>query len=254
MGNFLGTPLIASEHGAKIDALTWLIHGLMALLFVGWLIYFVVVLLKFRSDRHPKANPDGVRSHLSSYVEVGVAVVEAVLLGALAVPLWKTAVEAFPAEQEATVIEVMGRQFNWTAHYAGPDGIMGKKDPKFVNASDPFGIDRASPGAADDVVVMTDFVVPIHKPVIAKITSQDVIHSFAVRSMRVTQDAIPGLMIPVHFKPIRPGTNIITCAQLCGNSHYAMKGTLAVVPPSDFEAWLKSKSKPGAPAQPVSYE
>ena len=86
-----------------------------------------------------------------------------------------------------------------------------------------------------------------------KITSLDVIHSFAIRPMRVTQDAIPGMMIPIHFKPIRTGTNMINCVQLCGNSHYAMKGTLAVVSPEQFDAWLKSKSK-AAPTAPVSYE
>ncbi|MBI5385789.1 MAG: cytochrome c oxidase subunit II [Verrucomicrobia bacterium] len=253
MGEFLGSPLIGSEHGASVDNLSWLIHLLMAVLFVGWLVYFGIVLFKFRANRHPRANPEGVKHHASNYIEIAVAVIEAVLLGALAIPLWRTAVAAWPEEKDSTVIGVMGRQFNWTAHYAGPDGVFGKKDPKLVSASDPFGIDRQSPGAADDVVVVNDFVVPVNKPVIAKITSQDVIHSFAVRPMRVTQDAIPGLMIPVHFKPIRTGTNLINCVQLCGNSHYAMKGTLAVVTQKEFDDWLASKSKT-APKAPVNYE
>lgn len=253
MGNLFGTPLIGSEHGAGVEKLNWLIHGLMAALFVGWLVYFVIVLIKFRASKNPKANPEGVKHHASNYIEVAVAVIEAVLLAALAIPLWKTAVSAWPDEKTSLVIEVMGRQFNWTAHYAGPDGIMGKKDPKLVTSSDPFGIDRQAPGAADDIVVINDLMVPVNKPVIAKITSQDVIHSFAVRPMRVTQDAIPGLMIPVHFKPIKTGTNLINCVQLCGNSHYAMKGTLAVVEQKQFDDWLASKSK-AAPKAPVNYE
>ena len=61
--------------------------------------------------------------------------------------------------------------------------------------------------------------------------------------MRVTQDAIPGLMIPIHFWPICTGTNLVNCVQLCGNSHYAMKGTLAVVREAEFDAWIKGKAK-----------
>ena len=253
MTNFFGTPIVMSEHGAAVDKLMWLIHGLMILLFVGWLIYFLVTLFKFRGGQNRPADPLGVRNKYSTVVELGIVAAEGALLVGLALPLWKKNVEGFPPEKDSTVIEVMGRQFNWTAHYAGPDGIMGRKDPKLVNTSDPFGIDRKSPGAADDVVVVNDFVVPVQRPVIAKITSLDVIHSFTVRPMRAQQDAIPGMMIPIHFKPVKTGTNNITCAQLCGNSHYAMKGTLAVVSQAQFNDWIKTKSK-AAPTAPVSYE
>src|SRR5881394_2161602 len=126
--NFFGTPLIASEHGAGIDQLNWYIHILMAALFVGWGLYFVYVLFRFRATRNTKADHVGVQSHFSTWVEVGVAVVEAALLLGFAVPLWASSVRDFPAEKNSLVIRVTARQFNWGGRYTGRDGIFGKQD------------------------------------------------------------------------------------------------------------------------------
>src|SRR6266545_4142020 len=142
--NFWGTPLIASEHGAGLDGLTWYIHGLMLLLFIGWSLYFLYVLFRFRQRKNAQADHAGVQNHLSSL---------------------------------------------------------------------------------------------------------DVIHSFKVFPMRVNQDAIPGMSVPIHFKPTMPGSYPINCAQLCGVGHYSMKGVLKVLTQPEYDAWLKSKAGAGA----VSY-
>ncbi|HMJ92361.1 MAG TPA: hypothetical protein VK530_21240, partial [Candidatus Acidoferrum sp.] len=84
--------------------------------------------------------------------------------------------------------------------------------------------------------------VPVNTNIIIHITSMDVIHSFKVFPMRVNQDAIPGMSIPVHFFPTRVGTYPINCAQLCGMGHYSMKGTLKVMEPVEYAKWLKTKS------------
>jgi cytochrome c oxidase subunit 2 len=85
--------------------------------------------------------------------------------------------------------------------------------------------------------------VPVNKPVIAYISSKDVIHSFKISAMRVTQDAIPGMRIPIHFKPTKEGSYRIYCAQLCGNGHAAMaQGVLVVQSPEDYDKWLASKT------------
>jgi cytochrome c oxidase subunit 2 len=80
----------------------------------------------------------------------------------------------------------------------------------------------------------------------------DVIHSFSVKEMRVTQDAIPGMSIPVWFKPVKTGQYEINCVQLCGNAHYRMRGFLNVVTPAEYEQWLVQKSKSGRASE--SYE
>src|SRR6266536_1784739 len=239
----LDLPFLASEHGKYVDDLIVYVHALMGVLFVGWLAYFLFTVFRFRQSKHPKADYVGVKSHVSNYLEGGVALVEAILLIGFAVPLWAKAVTKFPSEKDSTVIHVLAKQFNWNAHYAGPDGIMGKQHPVLSTSVDPFGIDRKNdPNAKDDVTMQGNFVVPVNKPVVAHITGLDVIHSFAIRSMRVCQDAIPGLSIPTWFTPTRVGEYKITCAQLCGVGHYTMWGTLRVVSQDEFDKWLAEQS------------
>jgi cytochrome c oxidase subunit II len=247
---FLGTPLLASENGAGIDSLTWYIHGLMFLLFVGWSIYFLYVLFRFRASRNRQADHVGTRTHFSTYVEVGVALTEAVLLIGFAIPLWARNVEGFPAEKESVVLRTIARQFNWVGHYPGADGKFGKQDLKLISSTNQFGIDKTDAASKDDVWITagSELVVPVHTNVIVHITSMDVIHSFKVFPMRVNQDATPGMSVPVHFKPSRVGAYPINCAQLCGVGHSTMKGTLKVVPPAEYATWLQSKAGAGAAA------
>jgi cytochrome c oxidase subunit 2 len=73
-----------------------------------------------------------------------------------------------------------------------------------------------------------------------------VIHSFKINPFRVTQDAIPGMAIPIWFKPTTNGTFLINCAQLCGNSHYFMRGLFKVVPQADYDKFISEKSKAAA--------
>jgi cytochrome c oxidase subunit 2 len=194
---------------------------------------------------------------MSNWIEGGVAVVEAVLLIGFAVPLWAKVVSNPPTEKNSTVIHVLGRQFNWNGHYAGVDGKMGRQDPALSSGGDAFGVDRKNdPDAKDDIVVQGSFVVPVNKPVVLHISSLDVIHSLAIRSMRICQDATPGLSVPAWFTPVKEGKYKVSCAQLCGNSHYGMQGTLDVVSQADFDKWLADQSAKAksAGAAPVSYE
>jgi len=251
MKNILGLPPLASEHGQNVDNLIIYVHWLMILLFVGWLSYFAYALFRFRRSRNPKADYIGVKSHASSYIEGAVALVEGILLVLVAVPLWAKAVGEghFPADKDATVIQVVGQQFNWNGRYAGKDGEFGKQNMKFVNANNVFGVDPNDPKGKDDISVVSEMHVVLNKPVIAYISSKDVIHSFKIIAMRVTQDAIPGMRIPIWFKPTVAGRFQINCAQLCGNSHSAMSaGTLVVESQDDFDKWLLGRAGAAAPA------
>lgn len=244
---YLGLPVLASEHGKDVDSLLVYMHWLMIVLFIGWMGYFVYVLVRFNSRRVARADHAGTRSHASTYIEVAVALVEAVLLIGLAVPLWTKVVQDFPNEKESIVMQITAQQFQWNSRYAGKDGKLGKQDMRLSTATNLFGIDPKDLAGKDDVVPpLNEMVVPINKPVIVQLTSLDVIHSFKVNPLRVTQDAIPGMRIPFHFKPTREGKFQIQCAQLCGNSHSSMKGYFSVVSQPEFDKWLAEKSKSGA--------
>ncbi len=124
--------------------------------------------------------------------------------------------DKFPKEKDATVIKVIAQQFQWNGWYPGPHGNFCANDEKFFSGDNPFGLDKNDPSYKENFIVAKDLVVPVNKPVIAYISSLDVIHCFACKPLRVTQDAIPGMVFPAHFTPVKLGTYQINCAQLCG--------------------------------------
>jgi cytochrome c oxidase subunit 2 len=256
MTHWLGLPALASAGGGQIDSLIGWTHVFMFILFVGWATFFVVALVRFRRSRHPVANYTGATSHTSSYLEIGVAVVEAVLLFAFSIPIWAAMVDHVPPESEALVVEVTGEQFAWNVHYGGPDGRFGRTDIKLIDLqSNPLGLDSSDPAAKDDVTTVNQLYLPVNRPIIVKLRTKDVIHSFSVPEFRVKQDAVPGFTIPVWFVPnvtteeMRKRTGNpefqyeIACAQLCGLGHYRMRGFVTVLSAGEFQKWMAERVK-----------
>jgi cytochrome c oxidase subunit II len=241
-------PVDASGQGHGVDQLILYVHVLMGALFVGWIGYFIYVLFRFHKSQNPKADYKGVTSHASTWLEGIVALIEGVLLIGFAIPIWAHATDQFPNPKDSTVIHVIAQQFQWNGWYPDANGNFAKQDRKFASGDNPFGLDKDDPHFKQNFIVPTTLEVPVDKPVIVYISSLDVIHCFACRPMRVTQDAIPGMMIPAHFTPVKTGTYEINCAQLCGNGHYSMKGILKVVSAEEYQKWVAGKSKAGAGA------
>jgi cytochrome c oxidase subunit II len=251
MTEWMGLPPLGATHGAQIDSLIGWTHIFMLVLFVGWGAFFTYVLIRFRKSRNPVASYGGARSHTSSYLEGGVLVVEMVLLFAFSIPLWAARVDHVPPESEALVVHLTAEQFAWNVRYAGPDGVFGRTDVKLIDVqSNPLGLNRSDPAAKDDVTTLNQLYLPANKPIIVKLRSKDVIHSFNVPEFRVKQDAIPGLTIPVWFIPdvttaeMRTRTGKpefqyeIACAQLCGLGHYRMRGFVTVLSTDEFQKWM----------------
>ena len=233
----LGIAPNASLHGYAIDSMLEMLHWFMLILFVGWGSFYAYTLWRFQKKKNPKANYVGTTSHLPTKLEGGVLVLEVVLLMAFAAPIWANRVAQFPTGPDVTHVRVVGQQFLWNFQYTGPDGKFGHRDMKLVSASNQLGLDRSDPDAADDLVAMNEMHLPVNKPCIVEIMSKDVIHDFCIPNMRVAQDAIPGSVIPTWFVPIKTGTYEIVCAQLCGNNHSLMKGTLVVDSEADYKKW-----------------
>ncbi len=126
-------PDAASAHAGGIDQIIVIVHWLMAILFVGWGAFFIYVLVRFRQGRNPRADYVGVKSKLSTWLEVAVAVVEAVLLIGFAVPIWAERVDQRPPDEEATVVRVVAQQFAWNIWYPGADGVFGDQDIMLVD-------------------------------------------------------------------------------------------------------------------------
>jgi len=243
MLKYLGMPVQASTHAAELDQMTVLVHWLMLVMFVGWGIFFVFVLFRFRSSAHPKASYTGAKGKISKGTEVAVAVIEVLLLVFYWIPAWAKRVKAVPAESEAVVVRVVGEQFSWNVHYPGPDRTFGRTDIKLVTSDNPLGLDRADGAAKDDITEINQLNLPVDRPILVHLSSKDVIHSFGLFEMRVKQDAIPGMQIPVWFIPNRVGNYEISCSQLCGLGHFRMRGFLTIQSQADYDKWFAEQEK-----------
>src|SRR5947207_3920811 len=243
MLNYLGLPIQAATHAPEIDNMISLVHWLMLVMFIGWGFFFVYVLMRFRKGANPRADYVGAKGKLSKAIEVGILLAEVVLLIGYAIPAWARRVAQFPSESEAVVVKVIGEQFAWNVQYPGPDGKFGRTDITKVSAENPIVLDRTDPSAKDDITTINQLVLPVDRPALVHLSSKDVIHSFGLFEMRVKQDAVPGLDIPVWFIPNRIGDYEIACSQLCGLGHYRMRGFVNIKSDADFRAFLAQESK-----------
>lgn len=253
----LWLPELASEHGELVDHMNGFVHWFMGALFVGWSIFLIYVFYRFNQKRNPKADYHGVRGHATTHIEIGVCIVEAVLLIGFAFPLWARQADDYPTGPDVVKMRAVGEQFLWNFHYAGNDGVLGRIDPRLIAPNNPIGRDLADPNGKDDFVVAATMKLPSGRPVIVDVGSKDVIHNLALVPMRAAQDATPGVKSHMWFKPTKTGTWDIICGQLCGSGHSQMKATLDVIDAKEFDTWFKSQSdnalKASAPAAAAAH-
>ncbi len=158
--------------------------------------------------------------------------------------------------KDAMVVEITGQQFGWTYRYPGDDGILGKKNYKLINGAEnnPLGQDWQDAANYDDVLPTNMYLVT-GKPVKLVINSKDVIHDVGLPHFRLKMDAVPGIPTTLWFTPkwtteeMRKRLNKpefeyeIVCDQLCGASHYSMRGIIKVVSQEEYDMEL-AKIKP----------
>ena len=141
------------------------------------------------------------------------------------------------------VIEVAAEQFAWSIRYPGRDGKFGPTKIELVDGTNPVGLDREAQEGKDDILSPNILNVPVNKPIIVNLKAKDVIHNFFLPVMRVKQDAIPGMTIPVWFQATETGKFEIACAQLCGVGHTQMRGFFNVMTQEDFDKWYDEEEK-----------
>lgn len=239
-----GLPFDASVNGHVVDNLIYIVHVFMALLFVGWFIYLVQALFRFRARPGHKADYHPKHTKFSSYVEIAVVIFEVVLLVGFSFPIFGAYRDKLPPKDKSLEVRIIAEQFAWNVHYPGVDGVFGKKNPKLMGPGNPIGLDKTGdPAAQDDIVAINQLHIPVGKPVIAHLSSKDVIHSFYLPVMRVKQDTVPGHEVSVSFEAAKTGKFEIACAQLCGLGHYRMRGFFFIDTPEQFDTWIKGQKK-----------
>ena len=177
-----------------------------------------------------------------------------------------------PAPPEATVIEIVGKQFNWLVRYPGKDKELGKRDFRKINdANNVLGLDWTDPHNMDDIISQGgELHAVVNKPIKLLISSRDVIHDVGLPHFRMKMDAVPGITTTLWFTPTITTEQMksithnpdfvyeISCDQLCGKGHYSMRGTIIVETQAEYDKWMATQqtyyagnNPAAAPAAPV---
>lgn len=248
-------PIDVAQHGPPIDhqfTLTLAITGVvfvLAQLGLAWFIW------KYREKKDGRK---ATYSHGNNKLEFTWTTAAAVLFIGLNLMGYRIWAQMYftGAQPGAMQVEVQGQQFAWYFRYPGPDGKFG---PTHVDKVDDangnfFGLDREHDADSRDDIVTATLGIPADRPVELILRSQDVGHGFYVREMRIHQDLVPGMMIPIHFTATedalkehgiglqQDGRYEIVCTQLCGLGHYKMRAFLQVMNEPDFERWLQNQA------------
>jgi len=221
-------PKDVSVHGKDIDSLFYFILALTGVVFIATELLLFWFIWKY--DASNRGDERATYIHGSHTLEVVWTIIPAVVLLFLAVyqmNAWADVKMRRPVI--APTVEVVARQFEWRLRYPGRDGEL---------------------GTADDLHLVNDLHLPIDEDVLIQLKSMDVLHSFFLPNLRIKQDAVPGMKIPVWFRGTEAGEYDLVCAELCGWGHYKMKGRLTLVTRSEFDAWLERQYAAQEATQP----
>jgi cytochrome c oxidase subunit 2 len=211
-------PEDVSVHGHTIDHLFFFILGLTGIVFIGT--EFALFWFMAKYDRAVNRQPVKFM-HGSHSLEVVWTIIPAATLLFIAIyqmNAWAQVKLASHMPQVPFTVEVIARQFEWRLRYPGRDGVI---------------------GTTDDVYVVNDLHLPVNEDILISLKSMDVLHSFFLPNMRVKQDAVPGMDIPVWFRATKEGEYDLVCAELCGWGHYKMKGRVTIETRAKYDEWLQ---------------
>lgn len=242
-------PQLISVHGAAIDAeliLTLAVAGIAFFLAQVTLGYFI---WRFRArDTEPATSPRQKRRTVIVWASLATILLTAwifgeITLGIRGLRVWADYFSA-PVPANALTVEVTGQQFAWNIRYPGPDGQFGRAVPSLIDDSigNYLGIDPKDPAGQDDITAQNIMAVPVNHPIQVILRSKDVTHSFFVPVLRVKQDAVPGMAIPIHFTATKTGEYEVACSELCGMGHYKMRARFLVMQENEFQDWLKQRA------------
>jgi len=169
-----------------------------------------------------KDRPNGEPVQLSPQAAIGWAVIPIVLFLADDLFLFAKGFDLHNHYREvpadAREVKLTGSMWSWTYNYG------------------------------NDVETYGELIVPVGKPVLLRMTSEDVVHSHYLNKFRVTEDLMPGRVTWQWFMPNEEGETVISCREYCGENHSRMYGKVKVLSQADFDAWYAEQSGTVAPA------
>ncbi len=213
----------------------WL-HDVLLLPIITIISILVLALMLYVMVRYRRsANPVPSKTSHNTFIEVIWTVVPVLILLAIAVPSIGLLADQYkPAPKDALTVKVTGYQWYWGYEY--PDNGI----PEFVSNMLPE--DKAKANGEPYLLAPDNrLILPVGRPIKLIITGADVIHSFAVPSLWVKMDAVPGRLNEKSFTIEKPGVYYGQCSELCGARHGFMPIAIEALPPAQFHQWVRSQ-------------
>lgn len=192
-------------------------------------VLLVYVLFRFRRG----ANPNPARTTHNTLLEVVWTGVPILILIGIAVPSLRLLYFEATVPEAALTLKVTGHQWYWSYEYPDQGGI----------SFDAIMVDEADLQDGQPRLLTTDneVVLPVGEVVRVQVTSEDVIHSWAMPPAGVKTDAVPGRLNELWIELDEPGMYYGQCSELCGVLHGFMPITIRVVTAAEFETWVGQK-------------
>ncbi|MDP7061426.1 MAG: cytochrome c oxidase subunit II [Planctomycetota bacterium] len=207
-------PSQASTGASRVDDLFYFIFYVSLFAFIAIVVATIIFSLKYSRSRvgmEPEDSP-----HHSTKIEIVWSVIPALFMVAMFWYGFKDFVDSKNPPVDAYQIEAVSQKWSWTFNY--PNGAI-------TTGGNP-AIDEGE-----------GLVIPVNKPVVVRLESTDVLHSFFVPAFRAKMDAVPGRYTYVWFEANEIGEFPLYCAEYCGSKHSRMLATVKVVSQEDFDTW-----------------
>jgi cytochrome c oxidase subunit 2 len=270
----------ASEHGPTIDKL--LIISLIIIFIVQTVTQFLLhyFAYKYRGEKGKKALFYADNNTLEAvWTIIPVIVLAGLIISGLFA--WTNIMNPDFEDEDPLIVELYAQQFNWKARYAGTDNVLGEANVRLIDIdrANILGVDENDPYAQDDVIV-TELHLPVNRPVIFKMRSQDVLHSAYMPHFRAQMNCVPGMVTQFAFTPtvttqeMRENPDIqdkvarinqirldnqeevlergqelrydfdylLLCNKICGKSHYNMQMKIIVETQDEFDEWMAQQT------------
>ncbi len=270
----------ASEHGPEIDRL--MIISMVVIFIVQTITQFLLhyFAFKYKGEKGRKALFYADNDKLE-FIWTVIPVI--VLAGLIMYGLFTwTDIMNVDEDDDPMVVELYAQQFNWKARYAGQDNVLGLANVRLINLDNAniLGLDESDPNAQDDIIT-TELHLPVGRPVLFKMRSQDVLHSAYMPHFRAQMNCVPGMITQFSFTPtvtteemrlnpdiyekvkninrIRVNKSkklqakgeepldryefdyLLLCNKICGKSHYNMQMKIIVESEEDYNEWLEEQ-------------
>ncbi|MEP3838294.1 MAG: cytochrome c oxidase subunit II [Algibacter sp.] len=272
----------ASEHGPTIDNL--MVISMTLIFVVQTLTQFLLhyFAFKYKGEKGKKALFFADNNKL----EAIWTIIPVIVLAGLIIYGLSTWINIMGVDEsdDPLVVELYAQQFNWKARYAGADNTLGKANVRLIDIdrANILGLDESDPNAQDDIIT-TELHLPVGRPVLFKMRSQDVLHSAYMPHFRAQMNCVPGMITQFGFTPtvttaemrqtpqmvekvqninnirvekskglIAKGEDaleryefdyLLLCNKICGKSHYNMQMKIIVETQEEYDAWIAEQKE-----------